>query len=253
MFGWEHILLLVISVAAIAVATVLVAMKWGWNKKILYVCCGISVVSELSKILIFMMPSPEGYFLPPERLPFHLCSIQIIFIFMLTFSKSEKVKKVLVSLMYPTLIGGGIMALFIPTSSVNYGWWAPISFQYWIFHAMLIFLALCMIITKPIKFDMKSYGIALLFLVCAFVGAIYMNSILGGYEANVNFFYVARPPLEGLPVLNMDLGWYFYVFNLSWLAVLLVTIAYIPVFVRFIREKRAKSNPKTIESAQEKS
>ena len=250
MFSVTHIIYLAIFIPLAVGLAIFVGKKWGWHKRVLYVCCGLAVVSELVKIfsLVSRYYGEEGvsYYLMQEYLPFNLCSIQIIFIFMITFMKSENVKKYLMYFMYPTMLGGGLMALLIPTTSVNHGFFAPISFQFWIFHGMLIFLALYMIITKPVKFSIKGYFIALLMTAVAFVFAIYINSALRSIDSEVNFFFVARPPLEGLPILNLDHGWIVYILHLAWLAILLISLAYLPVFIKAIRDKLDKRRAKAL-------
>jgi len=221
---------------------VIVSKKFGFDKKVLYVCVGISIASELTRLIVQTAETPNGYYLNPEFLPFHLCSIQIFFIAVITFTKNEKLKEACIAFMYPTLLGGGLMALLIPTSSVNFGFFSPLSFQLWIFHAMLIFLALVMILTKQVKPKMHSFYTALIILAGAFVFAMFANSAFGGAEAATNYFYIARPPLENLPLLNLNLGWYMYVFNLAWIAVLLISLTYIPIFVAIARS-RAKEQP----------
>ena len=200
--------------------------------------CGISIISEITKVFYLVDEFENGFYLSPGYLPFNLCSIQIIFIFIITFSNNDKIKNPLMAFMYPTLLGGGLMALLIPTSSINQGWFSPISFQFWIFHGMLIFLALYMYITRPEKFKVKSFLVALVMLAGTLIFAIYINSILGGSDTYVNFFFVARPPLDDLPILNLNHGWFAYIGHLTWLAIVLVSLCYMPTFIKAIIAKR---------------
>jgi|GEM_PF-282729 len=239
-FSVPHIIFLAVLLPATIALAIFVSKKFGWHKRVLYIACALAIISELTKVLYLVDEFPNGFYLRPEHLPFNLCSIQIIFIFFITFSNNDKIKNPLMAFMYPTMLGGGLMALLIPTSSVDHGWFTPISFQFWIFHAMLIFLALYMIITKPIKFSIKSYFTALVMIAGAFIFAIYINSILGYSTTDVNFFFVARPPMENLPILNLDHGWFAYVGHLAWLAILLISLCYIPTFVTTIRDRRKK-------------
>ena len=253
MFSLFHIIFLAVTLPVTVGLAIFVGKKWGWNKWVLYVCVGICIVSELTKITYLVLTeggsyvvndagnNEWSYYLLQRHLPFNLCSIQIIFIFIITFATASKLTKPLLAFMYPTMLGGGIMALLIPTSSVNHGWFTPISFQFWIFHAMLIFLALYIIITKYKELNMKSYFTALVMLAGTLIFAIYINAILGGAETGVNFFFVARPPMENIPILNFNNGWVVYILNLTWLAILLTSLCYIPIFVRAIRQRiRAK-------------
>jgi len=263
MFSVSHIVFFIIFMVISIAAAILVSKKFGWTKKVLYVACALAIISEVTKVFYLIEETPYGFYLAPEFLPFNLCSIQIIFIFMLTFSNNEKFKKVLMAFMYPTLLGGGIMALLIPTTSVNHGFFTIISFQFWIYHGMLIFLALYMIITRRSVFSIKSYFIALAMMAGALIFAIYLNSAFGNYAAEVNFFFVARPPLDDLPILNFNHGWVVYILHLIWLAILLVSLAYLPVFIKAYKEWRKKrrgetlttvdgSAPEKVENADEK-
>jgi len=240
MLSTAHIIFFLIFVPLSIVLAIYASKKFGWDKRILYICCGIAVLSELTKVFYLVDEFPNGFYLQQGYLPFNLCSIQIIFIFIITFSTSTKIKNPLIAFMYPTMLGGALMAMLIPTSSVDHGFISAISFQFWIFHAMLMFLALYMIITKPIKFSIKSYFTALILLAFALVMSIYINSIVGGSDVYANFFFVARPPMDGLPILNLEHGWHVYILHLVWLGVLLVSLAYIPVFLKAIKERKNK-------------
>lgn len=45
---------------------------------------------------------------------------------------------------------------------------------------------------------------------------LYINGALAAYDTN--FFYLTRPPMENLPVLNLAAGWYAYFLRLIALA-----------------------------------
>ena len=69
----------------------------------------MSIISELIKIFSNMIETTEGgTVLNPADLPFHLCSIQIFFIFALKFLiKTNENKEKLLGLMAPTMLLGG--------------------------------------------------------------------------------------------------------------------------------------------------
>ena len=52
----------------------------------------IGIISEIIKVVYYIVrnESTHGGYLPKTDLPFHLCSIQIIFLAILHYSKNEK-------------------------------------------------------------------------------------------------------------------------------------------------------------------
>ena len=80
LFGTAHIIQILVSVALIVLLSILV-QKVEFKK-----CCKIllyvGIVSEIIKIFYYIIANEEKYggYLPKTDLPFHLCSIQIIFI-----------------------------------------------------------------------------------------------------------------------------------------------------------------------------
>ena len=65
---------------------------------------------------------------------------------------------------------------------------------------------------------------------------IYVNGAFFSY--GTNFMFLTRPPMENLPILNLDHGWYVYVLSLAALAVVLMTLVHLP-FMLAERRKRA--------------
>ena len=67
---------------------------------------------------------------------------------------------------------------------------------------------------------------------------IWVNSALQVYDTN--FFYVVRPPMDNLPILNLDNGWFAYFISLVLVAFVLFTLLHIP----FIIAERRKTTTK---------
>ena len=67
-------------------------------------------------------------------------------------------------------------------------------------------------------------------------GMLYVNGALSIYDTN--FFYLTRPPMEGLPYLNLDHGWYVYFFRLLGLGTVLVGLFHLPFWVKSRGKKR---------------
>ena len=57
-----------------------------------------------------------------------------------------------------------------------------------------------------------------------------MNSILQAY--NTNFLFLRKPPMDNLPILNLNNGYLVYVITLAIIAVLLLTIVHLPFMLK---------------------
>ena len=144
MFGTKHLIILAISLVALVLGT-LAARKWNLQK-LAKTLLGIGLVSEFIKVFYYIMANEatHGGILPKTDLPFHLCSIQIIFVAVVVYAKSEKFKELLLSFMIPSCLFGGIAALLIATtSSLNGGW--ILSVQYFGYHVAISIFALVLL------------------------------------------------------------------------------------------------------------
>jgi uncharacterized membrane protein YwaF len=56
-----------------------------------------------------------------------------------------------------------------------------------------------------------------------------MNSVLEQY--NTNFLFLRKPPMDNLPVLNLDNGWYVYFISLALVACALLFTVHIPYLI----------------------
>lgn len=237
-FGMKHLLLLAVCALAIP-AAFFAARKWPLEKltKVLF---SIGIVSELIKVFYYIIANEATYggILPKTDLPFHLCSIQILFIAMVRFVPSQKIKELLLSFMIPSCLLGGIAALLIATtSSLNGGW--ILTLQYFGYHCAIVVFALILLTSNVIELTVKHYVNCLKFLVGLMLFAIYINSVLYDGNPNINFMYVASPPQKGLPWLNEDQGWLVYILRYAVLVVACVTACYIRPIWRGIKAKMA--------------
>lgn len=199
----------------------------------------VSVVSEVTKILCNMQDAPRGgKILDPGDLPFHLCSIQIFILFAYKFLvKDENVKVKMLGFMVPTMLIGAIMALLIPTVGVEFT--VVQVYQYFIYHAFLIFFALYVIIEKKVDWKWKVYFSNLAYLGVIALLVTWINSALVGVLPRVNFMYLVRPPMDNLPILNLDNGWAVYVLTL-FLAVILLTLIFHLIVRAIYKRERGK-------------
>ena len=256
MFGTKH---LIIIAVCIVVGTVLCIFLRKlelekWFKLLLYV----GIVSETIKVFSYILANEKvfGGYLPKTDLPFHLCSIQLIFIAILNFSKNEKLKRTLMAFMLPSCLVGALAAIFIPApASLSM---PLITFQYYTYHTVLVVYAICLLLkSKEIGWTVKDYTNALkMFAFIAFI-AVYINSMtydvveysidetgkkIVEYYNRVNFMYVVDPPAKGLPFLNKDHGWLVYIAHLAFTGVMAVTLCFIGPIVKAIKNIGKKNN-----------
>ena len=141
--------------------------------------------------------------------------------------------------MCPTMIIGAVMALFIPTVGVEFT--VVQVYQYFIFHAFLIIFATFIIKEKLVDWQWKHYLYNLAFLGGLAMLTMWINSALSGVLGRVNFMYLVRPPMDGLPLLNLDNGWGMYFVTLLILAVVLIGIFHLAVTLpKYYKKKKAE-------------
>ncbi len=239
LFGLKHLILIALSFILIIVGLLLVRkLKFTVVCKTLFF---IGIGSELIKVFYYIIRNENEYhgILPKTDLPFHLCSIQIIFFAILCFSQNEKIKKVLLSFMLPSCLFGGISAILIATDSSRNGLWI-LSLQYFGYHIAIVIFSLYLLLSKEITFTVKDYFNCLKFLLFLLFFAIYINSILYDGLSDINFMYVVGPPQDGLPFLNDNHGWLIYIIHYTIIVLLCVTICYINPIISAIKTKYSK-------------
>lgn len=241
MFTTPHFIWLAISVVII-VGMFLIKNKFNLSfNAILNIMLVMSIASEVTKILCNMMDAPDGRtgkILDPGDLPFHLCSIQIFLMFILKFFiKSESGKQKMLAFMCPTMIIGAVIALFIPTIGVEFT--VVQVYQYFIYHAFLIFFASYILKEKLVDWQWSDYPRNLAFLGGFALLCMWINSALSGVLPRVNFMYLVRPPMENLPILNLNNGWAVYFITLIVLAVVLIGLFHL--IVMLVKNKKSKS------------
>ena len=240
-FGTKHLILVAICAAAIVLGY-LVSRKWDLERLTKYMFT-IGVISELIKVFYYIIANEAVYggILPKTDLPFHLRSIQILFVAIARFTNSQKIKELLLSFMIPSCLFGGIAAILIATTSSLNG--MPIlSLQYFGYHSAILIFALVLLTSGVLQLTIRHYVNCLKFLVGLMLFAIYINSILYDGNPNINFMYVASPPQAGLPWLNEDQGWLVYMLRYSSLVVGCVTLCYIKPIYKAIRTRFSKAS-----------
>ncbi len=229
MFSTEHFIWMGICVVFIGVL-LWISLKFRFTyKTAARVMAFICLASELCKIFTHIEePEAGGGVLEPTSLPLHLCSILIFLIFYCAVSDDQKRIGQVTSFALPICIWGGILAILMATSGVEFT--EPYPYQCFLFHAGLLWWALYLLLTKQVDLGKKAYWRNLLILGCLVFVMLWVNSALSVYDTN--FFYLVRPPVEDLPVLNLDNGWYVYFLTILCLGFAAVTSVHLPAMLK---------------------
>ena len=225
MFTWNHFIWLGLTAALVLGLFYFMQHKKADFSFVLSFLWIICIISELTKMLSNMVPTgyKGGSVLDPGDLPFHLCSIQIFLVFTLKFFvKKPETREKMLGFMVPTMLLGGFAAIMIPTVGVKFT--KPHVYEYFLFHGTIIFFALYVLKERLVTWSWKVLGRNLCYAGLAAYVVSLVNSLLSSGFPEANFMYLVRPPMEGLPVLNLDHGWYVYILSLVSVAVVLLTV-----------------------------
>lgn len=233
MFTAEHFVWIAVCVILIAALGYLSLKKEFSFCTAAYIMAGTSLVSEVSKIFSDMefvngIDASKGMVLNTGSLPFHLCSLLIFAFFYLPFAKEGKLKSFILSLTVPVGLIGSVLAILFATSGTDF---LDIdSYQCFIYHAVLTWFAVYLVATKQVELGKKAWLTNLVVLFSMAFVMIWVNSILQVY--NTNFWYVIRPPVEGLPFLNLDHGWFAYFGTLMLFGFIGLTAVHLPFILK---------------------
>ncbi len=240
MFSAEHFVWIALCVVFITAFSVIsIKLKFSFKTSAL-IMAGISLVSEGSKIISNMQfvngeNSSDGMVIDAGALPFHLCSILIFAFFYLPFSQNEKLKEYLKSLIVPVSLIGATLAVLMATNGTDFT--TPDAYQCFVYHAGMIWFSVYLIATKQVNLGLKAMIHNLISLFSLAVIMIWVNGLLQVYDTN--FLYVVRPPVENLPVLNLNNGWFAYFLTLIICGLIGLSLVHLP-FV--IKERTKKHN-----------
>lgn len=197
------------------------------------------IVLKLFHLSLSMKESPDGgYVLMQNQLSFHLCSIQIYLVIFINFFKNQKLISKLKSFMVPCMLIGAAMAILIPTEGVSPA--VPRVWQYMLIHGVLVFYGLYLMLIEKVDLSIKAYLNNLQLLLAVTVLAFIMNSILEAY--NTNFLFLRKPPMDGLPVLNLNHGWYVYFLTLMLIACGLLLLVQLPFVIKGLKKELPDSD-----------
>ena len=238
MFTTEHFIWIALCLAFVIFMTRFCLKKQISLKLAAQIMVVICLFSEISKIMSGMMESPNGgMFLNPQSLPFHLCSLILFGIIYITFGKDGLLKQTIIDFVAVLGTLGSIAAILIPTNGTDFT--SIDSYQCFVYHAGLLWFSLYLIFSGNARMDMAALGRNLTILFFLTLLMIYVNGALSSYDTN--FMYVVRPPMENLPYLNLEKGWYVYFLHLLALGLTLLCLFYAPFLL--CRQKNAKETP----------
>lgn len=261
--GTNHFIFLGISVVLIVVTLILLNKFKVPFKKVLFGMFIIMILSELVKINSYVQTYTDetgkviGAFFNKKGLPFHLCSIQIILIFIALIVKEGSFKDKLIAFMYPTCFVGATLSLLLATVEIEFN--SPLTWQFFMVHAALVIFGLYIPMSKIVEINTKKYFNTCIVLTGLFFVSIYVNGIVAIPSTNVinngeivgttegiytSFFYSMVPPLDNLPILNLKYGWIIYALSIIALGIILMTLAHLPFIIKDIKNK--KMNKKTL-------
>lgn len=189
----------------------------------------ICLLSETTKMMSDMIPSTHGgMHLNPQSLPFHICSILLFIAVYITFGKNGPLKQKMINFFAVVGTCGGIAAILIPTYGVEFN--VANVYQCFMYHAALTWFSLYLIRFKHANLGIQAFKDNLVVLFALLIFNLYMNSILAVYDTN--FMFIVRPPLEGLPFLNLNHGHYIYLFRVIMLGVIGLGLFHLPFIVK---------------------
>ncbi|MDO4740744.1 MAG: YwaF family protein [Eubacteriales bacterium] len=224
-------------------------------EKVLSAACGLSIVSEVVKTLTMLqaVPSADGsvvyLYLDLANLPLQLCSIQILLIFIVRFTRSAKLRENLLAFMYPTCLLGALLAIALP-SFLNdmtplQRLTSPRVYQYFLYHIMLLSMGIYIAMSGCVRFRIRHLfsslgtlcilGFSSLYINSMFAAPVYQSGQLVSIEYMPNFFFTQALPVH-FPLAE-KWQWLVWLCVELLLAFVLFSLCFLPLI---LREKRRR-------------
>lgn len=237
MFTLGHLIWLGILALLIAAAIILVKTLRVPPMRVQRAVLWILLPLKLLHLSLSMKATGDGSMVIDQgQLSFHLCSIMIYSVILINLIKNETVIKTVKSFMVPAMLIGAAMSLLIPTEGVDPT--VPRVWQYMLIHGVLVFYGLYLMLVERVDLSFRAYLSNLKILAGIVMVASLMNSVLEQYDTN--FLFLRKPPMDGLPLLNLNHGWYVYFLTLAAVACMLVFSVHLPFVIRDLRRRRAE-------------
>ena len=256
MFTWRHIVWLIISAGLIAAVLYFYEKKKPALNKVLTSACVVCIASEFIKVMsvIEMVPSAGGTiirpYLPLNHMPLHFCSIQVLLILFAKFSDNRDLKEKLLAFICPTALIGALFALAMPSIfttsvSVEKAFVSPISYQFFIYHSMLVALGIIILRAGEINWRKKYMYMTIVGTWTLGFISIYVNSMLAsptyadGKLISVdfwpNFFFTYNAPVN--IAITEKWQWMIYILVMIALSGALIAAFYRIFIFRKMRDK----------------
>lgn len=264
--GTNHFIFLGICIVIVVTSLIIFKKKNVSFNTVLNIMLVVAVLSELIKIGEYIEPYTNeagkviGVYFNKEGLPFHLCSIQIIFLFIARICKEGSFKNKLLAFQYPTAFLGALLALMLATITIEFD--RPLAWQYFLYHACLLVYGIYIPMSKVVKIDTKMFLNTCVCLIGLFLVSIYINGLIAVPSQDVInsagevigqtegmyvwFLYSTKPPIENLPILNLDNGWFVYILSILAIGIIAVTLVHIPFFIKDYKKHKELKNKKEI-------
>lgn len=236
MFTTAHFIWLLVIAAAIVVASVMLKKIGVSHAAVQKTVLILLVILKIFHLSLSMKESSHGgMVIDQTQLSFHLCSLMIYSVILINVIKNEKFVRVAKSFMVPCMLIGALMALLIPTEGVDIT--VPRVWQYMLIHGVLVFYGFYLALIERVDMSFRVYLTNLKLLMGVVMLAFLMNSVLEEY--GTNFLFLRYPPMDGLPILNLDNGWYVYFVSLAIVACLLLFLVHLPFIIAGAKNKKA--------------
>lgn len=243
MFTGNHFIWIAICLVIIGALT-FCSTKFNFSfRTSAFIMAGVSLASELSKVFSHMnyvngVNVSDGMVIDAGALPLHICSIFIFLFFWLPFSKESKFRKYIINFFIPIGLIGATLSILMATSGVNFA--KPFAYQCFIYHSVMIWYAIYLIQSKNTDLGIKSWITNLISTFALAIVMIWVNGLLAVYDTN--FLFVVRPPVDNLPILNLNNGWYAYFFTLVAIGFVGITLVHLPsMIIEMKNNKKAKA------------
>jgi len=151
-FGFEHISTIIIIFLFIAFALVLLRKFSDTNRRNIIKACAILVpIVEISHNIWLYIVHKSSIV---ELLSLHLCGMQMYFIPLAVFTKFKTFK----DFIFATSILGGFFGIVFPSGiSDTYPFWHFQTLQTFLYHGLLIFVPIALLITTDYKPTLKRF------------------------------------------------------------------------------------------------
>ena len=218
------------TIALLIVAALVLLKKYNISHQAVgKVAMVIAIAGKLFHLFLSMKETPDGgMVIEQTQLDFHLCSIQVYLLIACHLINDKDKVNALKGFMAPTMAIGALLALLIPTEGVDFT--IPRVWQYMIVHGNLIFYGFYLMLIEKVDLSKKVYTRNLISLAGFAMIGLMMNSILENY--GTNFLFLRKPPMDNLPILNLDNGYFVYLLSLTAIAIVIFTLVHLPFMVK---------------------